>query len=97
MVKDITSGLLLRKYLINLGSTFVLPYFLLVFMILEELKKEIFSISQPPQWRKGQFVFNYIDQIYGVARDVQFKDNVDCFYNDDKIDEFLECVIKRLN
>ena len=43
------------------------------------------------------FVFNYIDQIYGVARDVQFKDNIDCFYNDDKIDEFLECVIKRLN
>lgn len=66
-------------------------------MTLEELKKEIFSIPQPPYWRKGQFVFNYIDQIYGVARKIQFKDNVDCFYNDDKIDEFLECVIKRLN
>ena len=66
-------------------------------MTLEELKKEIYSVPQPPYWRKGQFVFNYIDQIYDVARDVQFKDNVDCFYNDDKIDEFLECVIKRLN
>lgn len=66
-------------------------------MTIDELKKEIFSIPQPPQWRQGQFVFNYIDQIYGVARDVQFKDNVDCFYNDDKIDAFLECVIKRLN
>jgi hypothetical protein len=66
-------------------------------MTLEELKKEIYSIPQPPYWRKGQFVFNYIDKIYDVARDVQFKDNVDCFYNDDKIDEFLECVIKRLN
>ena len=66
-------------------------------MTLEELKKEIFSVPQPPHWRKGQFVFNYIDQIYGVARDVQFKDNVDCFYNDDKIDVFLECAIKRLN
>lgn len=66
-------------------------------MTLEELKKEIYSVPQPPYWRKGQFVFNYIDQIYGIARDVQFKDNVDCFYNDDKIDAFLECVIKRLN
>lgn len=66
-------------------------------MTLEELKKEIFSVPQPPYWRKGQFVFNYIDKIYDVARDVQFKDNVDCFYNDDKIDAFLECVIKRLN
>lgn len=66
-------------------------------MTLEELKKEIYSVPQPPYWRKGQFVFNYIDKIYDVARDVQFKDNVDCFYNDDKIDEFLECVIKRLN
>lgn len=66
-------------------------------MTIDELKKEIFSVPQPPQWRKGQFVFNYIDQVYGVARDVQFKDNVDCFYNDDKIDTFLECVIKRLN
>jgi hypothetical protein len=66
-------------------------------MTLEELKKEIFSVPQPPYWRKGQFVFNYIDKIYDVARDVQFKDNIDCFYNDDKIDEFLECVTKRLN
>lgn len=38
-------------------------------MTLEELKKEIFSVPQPPYWRKGQFVFNYIDQIYGIARD----------------------------
>lgn len=66
-------------------------------MTLEELKKEIFSVPQPPYWRKGQFVFNYIDQIYGIARKVQYIDRVDCFYNDDKIDAFLECVIKRLN
>lgn len=66
-------------------------------MTLEELKKEIFSVHQPPHWRKGQFVFNYIDQIYGIARKIQYIDRVDCFYNDDKIDAFLECVIKRLN
>jgi hypothetical protein len=65
-------------------------------MTVQELKKEIFSVAKPLYWRDGQFVFNYIDQIYGVARDVQFKDNIDCFYNDDKIDAFLECVIKRL-
>lgn len=65
-------------------------------MTIEELKNQIFSTPKPPQWRKGQFVFNYIDEIYGIARDIQFKDNVDCFYNDDKIDEFLECAIKRL-
>lgn len=63
-------------------------------MTSKELKEEIFSIPQPPQWRQGQFVFNYIDQIYGVARTVQFIDNVDCFYDDDKIDDFLECAIK---
>jgi hypothetical protein len=66
-------------------------------MTVQELKDQIFSTPKPKNWRDGQFVFNYIDQIYGVARDVQFKDNVDCFYNDDKIDAFLECVIKRLN
>lgn len=66
-------------------------------MTSKELKEEIFSIPQPPQWRQGQFVFNYIDQIYGVARTVQFIDNVDCFYDDDKIDDFLECAIKYIN
>lgn len=63
-------------------------------MTIEKLKEEIFSIPQPPQWRQGQFVFNYIDQIYGVARTVQFVDKVDCFYDDDKIDDFIKCAIK---
>ena len=66
-------------------------------MTVQELKEQIFSIPRPKHWRKGQFVFNYIDQVYGIARTVQFKDKVDCFYNDDKIDEFLEYTIKRLN
>ena len=43
----------------------------------------------PKCWRKGQSVFNVVDDHYGVARSVQFIDHVDCFYNDDKIDEFL--------
>jgi len=37
----------------------------------------------PKNWRKGQKVFNVIEELYGkVARDVQFIDGVDCFYDD---------------
>lgn len=66
-------------------------------MTFEELKKEVNTSllnSKPNNWRDGQFVFNYIDAIYGVARYVQFERNVDCFYSDSKIDEFIkECAI----
>ena len=66
---------------------------------LEELKNEVMTEAQnrPPYIRLGQFVFNYIDSVYGVARQVQFDDKVDCFYLDKNIDEFLECVLKRIN
>lgn len=47
--------------------------------------------------RMGQFIFNYIDDMYNVAREVQFEDNVDCFHLDEKIDEFLLCSLKRIN
>lgn len=40
--------------------------------------------------RFGQAVFNYIDEEYGVARYVQFDDEIDCFYNDELVDEFIE-------
>ena len=43
----------------------------------------------PKEWRKGQSVFNVIDSIFGVAREVQFLCHVDCFYNDDAVDEFI--------
>ena len=62
-------------------------------MIKEELKKEIeeaLSTNKPKNWRKGQFVFNYIDIVYGVAREVQYLDGVDCFYRDELIDQFIE-------
>ena len=39
--------------------------------------------------RFGQFVFNHVAQVYGVAREAQFKHHVDCFYNDSNVDEFL--------
>ena len=68
-------------------------------MTFEELKNEVYSAmeSKPQQWRKGQFVFNYIDMNYGVARTVQFKDGVDCFYRDEMIDDFLEHSLNYIN
>lgn len=44
----------------------------------------------PRNWRFGQRIFNAVDELYGVARDVQFGDGVDCFYNDENSDEFME-------
>ena len=63
----------------------------------EELKKEISKIEFPKNWRKGQSVFNYIDNVYGIARTIQFKYGIDCFYNDDNIDEFLNKAVEIIN
>ena len=46
--------------------------------------------NKPEDWRDGQFVFNYINEKYGVARYVQFIEGIDCFYRDDKIDQFID-------
>lgn len=51
----------------------------------------------PKEWRRGQAVFNVIEERFGVARDVQFEDGVDCFYDDSKINEFIECSWKRIS
>jgi len=65
----------------------------------EDFKKEIENAinTRRKSWRKGQAVFNYIDDNYGVARDVQFKDNVDCFYDDTRIESFVRLAFKRIN
>ena len=48
----------------------------------------------PKNWRRGQSVFNVIEEQYGnVARDVQFIDGVDCFYRDD--DETINLFIDK--
>ena len=52
--------------------------------------------NKPEQWRDGQFVFNYINDKYGVARYVQFIEGVDCYYDDKKIDEFISLCYKNL-
>lgn len=46
--------------------------------------------KMPSNWREGQKVFNAIDTIFGVAREVQFLKRIDCFHNDEKINEFME-------
>lgn len=62
------------------------------YMTLDEFRNDVMSAmdNKPADWRPGQFVFNYIDERYGVARNVQFIDGVDCFYNDNKIEEFID-------
>jgi hypothetical protein len=65
---------------------------------IKELKDLIYNVPIPPNWREGQFVFNRVEELFGnVARQVQFKDGVDCFYNDDMIDNFIDKVYIRLN
>jgi hypothetical protein len=58
----------------------------------KEFYQEIFDFvaERPAGWRKGQAVFNYIDQWYGdLARTVQFQYGIDCFYDDNKCEEFI--------
>ena len=67
----------------------------------EELKEIILDDSKKmkelyPYYRWGQAVFNYVDEYLGVARKVQFEDNVDCFYNDDAVDSFIEKTLDAL-
>lgn len=66
-------------------------------MTLEEFKNSIYSIEKPSHWREGQFVFNTIDSLYEVARAVQFNDEIDCFYDNSKIDQFIIACYNRLN
>lgn len=68
------------------------------YMKYEDFVTMIFGFvkSSPKEWRRGQAVFNVIDEKFGVARDVQFGDGVDCFYDDSKIEEFIKCSWRRL-
>lgn len=67
-------------------------------MTLKEFKEDVLNQIKnlPPQWRKEQKVFNYIDSKYHVARKVQFDYGVDCFYRDDLINKFIETAYKFL-
>lgn len=65
---------------------------------LNQFISDVMNLIQecPKRWRKGQSVFNIVDDKYGVARDVQFIDNIDCFYDDNQIEPFLIAAYKRL-
>lgn len=52
--------------------------------IYEEAKK-----TQPTQ-RKGQSIFNATELLYQVGRVVQMHNGIDCFYDDNKINQFLD-------
>lgn len=67
-------------------------------MTLEEFKADIGKTIEtyPSNWRKGQKVFNFIDEKYHVARKVQFIDKIDCFYDDSQIEEFINACYKSL-
>lgn len=65
---------------------------------IEQLKTEINQYKEHyPRYRDGQAVFNYIDSKYGVARELQFIHNIDCFYNDSCINEFIEKAVELIN
>ncbi|QWM90606.1 hypothetical protein [uncultured phage cr61_1] len=66
-------------------------------MSYEKFKKSIIDeveLTRPKHIRKGQAIFNYVDEKFGLARKIQFDYNVDCFYNDLKIDAFLKILYK---
>jgi len=46
-------------------------------------------VNYPSTWREGQKVFNAIDSLFNIARKTQFEKGVDCFYDDNNIDDFI--------
>lgn len=61
----------------------------------EEFVQPIYAMADNmrasyPALRVGQSIFNATETIYGnIARKVQFEWNTDCFYDDSKINAFL--------
>ena len=66
----------------------------------DEFRDDVMSAmmkEKPTEIRKGQFVFNYIDSKYGVARAVQISEGIDCFFDDSKIEAFIKKAFKIYN
>lgn len=54
--------------------------------------------DKPKHLREGQYIFNLLEYNYGdIVRQVQFEDNIDCFYDNSKIDAFIEAVYNRIS
>lgn len=63
----------------------------------DQIKKAIYSVEKDKNWREGQYVFNIAEMLFGgFVRQVQIQDKVDCFYDDDMIDEFIKCLSNRI-
>lgn len=68
-------------------------------MNFDTFKKEIYDALKykPDFWRNGRFVFNYIEENYGgVGGYVELIEGVNCYYDDEKIDEFISLCYKNL-
>ena len=61
----------------------------------EEVSALIFSYPKPPEWRKGQFVFNTASKLYGdnFVRSAGH----DPFYRDENIKPFVAALAEALN
>ena len=60
-----------------------------------DVRTAIFAVKRPPEWRKGQFVFNIASSLYGdsFVRSIGY----DPFYNDENIVPFIEALTEALN
>lgn len=52
--------------------------------------------NKPKEWRLGQAYFNYAYEMYPRDTDTLRGTEVDCFYDDNKIPEFLDALTKQL-
>ena len=62
----------------------------------ERLKREIYSHYKNPILREGQFVFNTAYQLYPTAAQAAMQ-VCDCYYQDHKIDGFIDALCNYLN
>lgn len=65
---------------------------------MNKLKELIYSYKKPKNWREGQFVFNMASEILGdgIIKQVQLNDGIDCFYDDSKINNFINACYNRI-
>ncbi|MGM9530853.1 hypothetical protein [Intestinibacter sp.] len=67
-------------------------------MTVEVVKEFLANFPKPKEWRNGQFVYNILYRIdHTAAEFAQFEQHSDCYYNDDKIDDFIKYWTKKVN
>ena len=81
-----------QQFLRLVGYIEVANNFRLESLSFEEFRDKILEKvnDAPIFWRRGQAVFNVIDSMFpGLAREVQFEEKIDCFYDDSEVDSFI--------